>query len=232
MLKINLQPQKQTLYQFRSINHIKTLGHHVYLQEGSNYSYPQLLHLKSGDFIGAYLQAKVIGRHFVRLPLEYTYYFPEYAKYFGTPSLLKKGIYGLVYSGKYWNIDFSEWLHSKGFIQSQAELSCFVFYNKHNQWLRLLFFVNNMLYVGCNDAIKKEFKDSVSNRFDVKFLGPAKWFLQMRIHQHKDKSYTLDQHCYVLNTLQCYDPNSEFPEHETPFPPDYTFTKYIYKTSL
>jgi hypothetical protein len=87
------------------------------------------------------------------------------------------------------------------------------------------FFVDNTLYVGSNDAIKKEFKDSVCNHFDVKFLGPAKCFLQMRIHQHKDKSYTLDQHCYALNTLQPYNPNSEFSEHETPFPPDYTFSK-------
>ncbi|KAI2510030.1 hypothetical protein MHU86_4324 [Fragilaria crotonensis] len=181
--------------------------------------------LKSADFIGAYLQAKVIGRHFVRLPLEYAYYFPEYAKYFGTPALLNKGIYGLVYSGKYWNIEFSEWLYSKGFIQSQSEPSYFVFYNKHNQWLRLLFFVDDMLYAGSNDAIEKEFEESVRNRFDVKFLGPAQWFLQMRIHQHKDKTYTLDQHRYVLNTLQRYDPNSEFPERETPFPPDYTFSK-------
>jgi hypothetical protein len=31
--------------------------------------------------------------------LEYAYSFPEYAKYFGTPSLLNKGIYGLVYNG-------------------------------------------------------------------------------------------------------------------------------------
>jgi hypothetical protein len=77
MLKINLQPPKQTLYQLRSLNLLKTLGHHVHLQEGSNYSYPQ-----HGDFIGAYLQAKVIGHHSVRLPLEYAYYFPEYAKDF------------------------------------------------------------------------------------------------------------------------------------------------------
>jgi hypothetical protein len=47
--------------------------------------------LKSGDFIGANLQAKVIGRHFVGLPLEYAYYFPKYV-YFGTPYLLNKGI--------------------------------------------------------------------------------------------------------------------------------------------
>ena len=181
--------------------------------------------LKSGDFIGAYLQAKVIGRHFVILSLEYAYYFPEYAKYFGVPLLLDKGIYGLVYSGKYWNIEFSEWLYSQGFIQSQAEPSYFVLHDKHNQWLRLLFFVDDMLYVGSNDSIEKTFEDSVRNRFDVKFLGPAQWFLQMRIHQHKDSTYTLDQHRYVLNSLQRYDPDSEFPERETPFPPDYIFSK-------
>jgi hypothetical protein len=144
--------------------------------------------LKSADFIGAYLQAKVIGRHFVKLPLEYAYHFPEYAKYFGIPLLLDKGIYGLVYSGKYWNIEFSEWLYSQGFIQSQSEPSYFVRYDKHNQWLRLLFFVDDMLYAGSNDSIEKAFEESVKNRFDVKFLGPAQWFLQMRIHQHKDSS--------------------------------------------
>jgi hypothetical protein len=46
MPKINLQPPKQTLYQLRSLNLLKTLlGHHVHLQEGSNYSYPQPMHL-------------------------------------------------------------------------------------------------------------------------------------------------------------------------------------------
>jgi hypothetical protein len=138
---------------------------------------------------------------------------------------LSKGIYRLVYSGKYWNIEFSEWLYSKAFIQSQAEPSFFVYYNKHNQWLHLLFFVNDMLYVGSNDAIKKEFEDSVRYPFDIKFLGPSKWFLQMRIHLHTDNSFALDQHCYVLNTLQCYNPSLEFPECETPFPPGYTFSK-------
>ena len=82
-----------------------------------------------------------------------------------------------------------------------------------------------MLYVGSNDAIEKEFEDSVNKRFHVKFLGPAQWFLQMRIHQHKDSTYTLDQHRYVLNTLHRYDPDSEFPERDTPLPTDYTFSK-------
>jgi hypothetical protein len=56
----------------------------------------------------------------------------------------------------------------QGFIQSQAEPSFFVFYNKHNQRLRLLIFVNNMLYVGSNDAIKK-IQNSVHYCFDINF---------------------------------------------------------------
>ena len=52
--------------------------------------------LKGADFIGAYLQAKVIGRHFVKLPVEYAYHLPHYFKYFGAPLLLNKGTYGLV----------------------------------------------------------------------------------------------------------------------------------------
>jgi hypothetical protein len=83
-----------------------------------------------------------------------------------------------------------------------------------------------MLYVGSNDATKQEFANSVQNHFDVKFLGPAQWFLQMHSHQQKDTTHTLDQHCYILNTsLQRYNANSKFPEHETLFSPDFTFSK-------
>jgi hypothetical protein len=82
------------------------------------------------------------------------------------------------------------------------------------------FFVDNMLYVRSKDSIKKNLEDSVNNHFDVEFLGPAQWFLQMRIHQHQDSTYTLDQHRYILNTLHRYDPKSEFPERNTSFPPD------------
>jgi hypothetical protein len=153
----------------------------------------------------------------VKLTLEYAYLFPKHAKFFGVPLLLDKGNCGLVFSGKYWNIEFLEWLYSQGFIQSPSKPSYFVQYNKHNQWLCLLFFVDNILYVGSNDSIEKQFEDSVNNCFHVKFLGPTQWCLQMRTHQHQYSTYTLNQHRYVLNTLQRYDPNSEFSERYAPF---------------
>ena len=52
------------------------------------------------DFIGAFLQAKVKNRVFVKLDIRYTYYFPEYAQYFGRALILFKSMYGMTNSGK------------------------------------------------------------------------------------------------------------------------------------
>jgi len=181
--------------------------------------------IKGADFIGAYLQAKIVGRHFIILPKELAEFFPQYAKYFGVPLLLNKGMYGLVFSGKAWNTEYSEWLYSQGFCQSSADPSFFVKRFKHGHWLKLIFFVDDMLYAGSNDTIEKEFEQEVQNRFHVKFQGPAQWFLQMRIHRHKDDTYTLDQHRYALNTLKRFDPDGTIKTRETPLPPDYVYTK-------
>ena len=181
--------------------------------------------VKGADFIGAYLQAKVVGRHFVMLPIELKEFFPQYAKYFGVPLLLNKGMYGLVYSGKYWNVEFSEWLYSQGFYQSSADPSFFIKRFKHGQWLKLIFFVDDMLYAGSTDQIEKDFEQSVTKRFHVKFQGPAQWFLQMRIHQYHDGTYTLDQHRFAMNIIQRFDKENKLPKRDTPLPIEYIYSK-------
>ena len=52
------------------------------------------------DFIGAFFQAKVKNRVFVKLDIRYTDYFPEYAKYFGRALRLLKSMYGMTNSGE------------------------------------------------------------------------------------------------------------------------------------
>ena len=52
------------------------------------------------DFIGAFLQAKLKKRVFVKLDMRYAEYFPEYAQYFGRALKLLKSIYGMINSGK------------------------------------------------------------------------------------------------------------------------------------
>ena len=52
------------------------------------------------DFIGAFLQANVKNRVFVKLDMRYAAYFPEYSQYFGRALKLLKSMYGMTNSGK------------------------------------------------------------------------------------------------------------------------------------
>ena len=55
----------------------------------------RLYHL---DFIGAFLQAKINNRVFVKLDSIYADYFPEYSSYLGRAVVLLKSIYGMTNS--------------------------------------------------------------------------------------------------------------------------------------
>ena len=80
------------------------------------------------DFIGALLQEKVKNRVFVKLDIRYTYYFPEYEKYFGRALRLLKSMYVMNNSGKLFADEFIEWLLEAGFIQSQCQMSIYYKY--------------------------------------------------------------------------------------------------------
>ena len=71
-------------------------------------------------FIGAFLQAKVKKRVFVKLDIRYTDYFPEYAQYFGRALRLLKSMYGVTNYMKLFADYLTEWLLAAGFIQSQC----------------------------------------------------------------------------------------------------------------
>ena len=74
-------------------------------------------------FIGAFLQAKIKNRVFVKLDSRYADYFPEYPKYFGRALRLLKSMYGMTNSGKSFADELTEWLLDEGFIQFQCQMS-------------------------------------------------------------------------------------------------------------
>ena len=57
-------------------------------------------------FIGAFLQAKVKNRVFVKLDMRYADYFTEYAQYFRRALRLLKSMYGMTNSGKLFADEF------------------------------------------------------------------------------------------------------------------------------
>jgi hypothetical protein len=184
---------------------------------------------KQADFIGAYLQARVRGRHFVRLSVDLKEQFPEYAQWFGIPLRLKKGIYGLSLSGKWWNEEFTNWLFSDNFEQSKADPTFYVRHYSDGRYVKLIYHTDDMIYFGSDDEIEKQFENNIKGKFQITFNGPAQWFLQMRIYRYSCGSISLDQHRYALNIVICYNPPDAPwgvpPFRETPAPPDYVFTK-------
>jgi hypothetical protein len=62
----------------------------------------------------------------------------------------------MVFSGKLWNEEFSAWLvQDQGYHQLKADPSIFTKHYANGDWNKLIFFVDDMLYCGSNDAVEK-----------------------------------------------------------------------------
>ena len=98
------------------------------------------------DFIGAFLQAKVKNRAFVKLDMRYADYFPEYAQYFGRALNVLKSMYGITNSGKLFADDLTEWLIKEGFVQSQYKMSIYYKYAPDGSKIVVLSYVDDCVY--------------------------------------------------------------------------------------
>ena len=96
--------------------------------------------------IGTFLQAKVKNRVFVKLDIRYTYYFPEYAQYFGRALIFLKSMYGMNNSGKLFADELTEWLVEAGFIQSQCQMSIYYKYAPDGSKIVVLSWVDDCFY--------------------------------------------------------------------------------------
>ena len=91
--------------------------------------------------------------------------------------------------------------------------------------LRLLKFMYGMI----NSDLGKWFVDNLGNRFHVKFLGYAHWFMSIRTSQLKDHFISVDQARYAISIVAKYFDNaivkvSKF-FYKTTLPADMIFTK-------
>ena len=95
------------------------------------------------DYVGAFLQARCKNRVFVSLPSEYAKHFPKFEAYFNRPLLLKKTIYGLTVSAKWWADELTEWLIEVGFQRSSADPSLYCRHDSDGNWIKLIIYVND-----------------------------------------------------------------------------------------
>jgi hypothetical protein len=64
-----------------------------------------------------------------------------------------------------------------------------------------IIYVDDKLFFENNEIILTEFKEKNSKRFDVEFLGQARWYLSARIHQDAEFDVTLDQARYCKSII-------------------------------
>ena len=103
------------------------------------------------DFVGAFLQAKVKNRVFVKLYIRYTDYFPEYAQYSGRALRFLKSMYSMTNSAKLFADELTEWLLEAGFIQSQCQMSIYYHYAPDGYNIVILSYVDDFVYWYTNE---------------------------------------------------------------------------------
>jgi len=180
------------------------------------------------DFIGAYLQSKARGRIFVRTPAVYGELWPEFRAYSGVPLRLLKSMYGMTQSDKNWYLELHEYLISAGFVQSSV-IKCF--YSKgfpDRSIVKVLDYVDDMLYYGTSAETLKRFETELKARFDLDLMGQAQWYLATRITQHANFDITVDQSRYCTSLVKRYLDKAGCKNvtrvHVTPLPLDFVPT--------
>jgi hypothetical protein len=144
-------------------------------------------------FIGAYLQAKACSHVFVHMPAIYGQLFPEFVKFCGRSLHLLKSMYGMMYSGKYWFEELQDWLQENGYVQCSSCLALFVKEDGKGSIIKLLDYIDDMIYFSNLEDMLNTFKSSLAAHFNVEFMGHVHWYLSCRICQDMDFSITIDQ---------------------------------------
>ena len=82
----------------------------------------------------------------------------------------------------------------------------------------------------CSEALGKWFVDNLGNRFHMKLLVCAHWFMSIRIYQMRDHSISVDQARYATSIVEKYLDTDIFKTstkfYNTTLPYDMIFTKY------
>jgi hypothetical protein len=113
--------------------------------------------------------------------------------------LLHKSIYGLRQAPRAWFEKFSSHLLTVGFTASQADPSLFI-YRHGSTVLYLLLYVDDIIITGNLPTAVTELITNLASVFDLKDLGPLKYFLGLQI-DYKSSGFFVHQSKYALDVL-------------------------------
>ncbi|CAL8122960.1 unnamed protein product [Prunus armeniaca] len=113
---------------------------------------------------------------------------------------LHKSLYGLKQASRSWFRKFSSAIQNIGFFQSKAYYSMFT--QTHGKsFTVILLYVDDMIITGNDDDAIRDLKHFLSTCFQIKDLGPLKYFIGVEIARSK-YSISFCQRKYTLDILE------------------------------
>lgn len=113
---------------------------------------------------------------------------------------LKKALYGLKQSPRAWFGRFTKSMKEFGYSQSNADHTLFI--KKHQGKITaLIVYVDDMVVTGNDDEERKALQTYLSKEFEMKDLGPLKYFLGIEVSR-STKGIFLSQRKYTLDLLE------------------------------
>ena len=115
---------------------------------------------------------------------------------------LLKALYGLKQAPRLWQRELASALQQLGFEACTSDQ--YVYINKETGIL-IVTYVDDMLIIGKDKAKIKALKKSLMQRFEMEDLGPAKYFVGVRITRNrKEGTIALYQDAYIRKILERY----------------------------
>lgn len=177
-------------------------------------------HIDQMDVKTAFLYGDIDAEVYVELP-------PNLKdKYPGKVCKLRKALYGLKQAPKIWFETLSKELEKLGFQASAEDYSIFV-----KEGVIIAVYVDDLLVMGPDRAMIDEVKAALAKRFQMQDMGPASYYLGIKLSQHRTRWGTklcLSQAAYVSKILRDFGMQDSTPvttpmENKTlePGPADY-----------
>ena len=113
---------------------------------------------------------------------------------------LKKSLYELKQSPRAWFGRFTNAMITFGYHQSNSDHTLFL-KKRQDKITALIVYVDDMIVTGNDPEERKTLQDYLSREFEMKDLGPLKFFLGIEVSR-SDKEIFLSQRKYALDLLQ------------------------------
>ena len=114
---------------------------------------------------------------------------------------LRKSLYVLKQLSRAWFGRFGKAVISHGYSQSQADKTMFYKHSNEGKIVILIIYVDDIILTGDDTTELERLKKVLANDFEIKDLGPLKYFLGMEFAISK-KSICVSQRKYVLSFIK------------------------------